>query len=54
MFEAYDEDVGSSDLLCKTDPIDFVDLVHSTELTKFDLELFDDKMQTAGNMIIST
>ena len=54
IFEAYDKDIGSSELLCKTDELDFVDLVTSSEITKMDLELFDDKMAKAGNVIIST
>ena len=54
IFEAYDKDIGSSDLLCKTDALDFVDLVGSSEIVKMDLELFDDKRNKAGNVIIST
>jgi len=54
IFEAYDEDIASSSLLCKAEALDFVDLVGSSESIKMTLELFDDKMEPAGKVIIST
>ena len=54
IFEAYDSDVVSSELLCKCWPLDYVDLVSNTDLNKMDLDLFDSKGNKAGNIIIST
>jgi hypothetical protein len=53
-FEAYDKDLGSSELLCKTEPLDYIDLLGKTEVNKMNLELFDDKGNTAGKVLVST
>ena len=54
MFEAYDKDLVGSDLLGATDPLDFVDYVGDEKVNEFNLELFDDKGQKAGNVKLST
>jgi Ca2+-dependent lipid-binding protein len=43
IFEAYDKDLVSSDLLGVCDPLDFEDYVEDDRVHEFDLELFDDK-----------
>ena len=54
MFEAYDKDLASSDLLGSTDPLDLVDYVGDDKVNEFDLELFEKNGQKAGNVRLST
>ena len=53
-FEAYDKDLTSSELLCKTEPLDYVDLLGTTEVNNMELELFDAKGNAAGKVLVST
>ena len=54
MFEALDKDLVSSDLLGVSDALDFEDYVEDDRVHEFDLELYDDKGQKAGNLRLST
>lgn len=54
MFEAYDKDLVSSDLLCFTDDIDFVDLVVDTQEKKFDLEMYEEGGAVGGRVKFTT
>lgn len=54
VFEAYDKDPLSSDLLGVTDPLDFEDYVEDDRVHDFDLVLFEENGQKAGNVLIST
>jgi len=44
----------SSDLLGVSDALDFEDYVEDDRVHEFDLELYDDKGQKAGNLRLST
>ena len=54
VFEALDKDLVSSDLLGVSDALDFEDYVEDDRVHEFDLELYDDKGQKAGNLRLST
>lgn len=54
MFEAYDKDLMSSDLLGATDPLDFVDYCEDDRVHEFDLELYEPKGALAGKVKLST
>lgn len=54
VFEAYDKDLLSSDLLCFTDDIDFVDLVVDTQEKKFDLEMYEEGGAVGGRVKLTT
>ena len=41
MFEAFDKDLTSSDLLGETDPVDYIDIVADDRVHEFNLELFE-------------
>lgn len=53
-FQAYDKDLTSSDLLCKTEPLDYIDLLGKTDPIKMKLEMFDDKGNKCGKVTVST
>ena len=40
-FEAYDKDVGGSDLLGCTDPIDIVDIVQNESINEHKMDIYD-------------
>lgn len=54
VFEAYDKDLMSSDLLGATDPLDFIDYCEDDRVHEFDLELFEPKGAPAGRIKLST
>lgn len=54
VFEAYDKDIASSDLLGSTDPLDVVDLVKDETVHEWSLEIFDMKGDQCGSLNIST
>ena len=54
IFRAYDKDVGSSDLLGFTDPIDFVDIVTDEIEKKHELDMFLQDGSKAGIVMLST
>lgn len=54
VFEAYDKDIMSSDLLGFTDPLDFIDYAEDDKVHEFDLELFEPKGALAGRVKLST
>ena len=54
MFEAYDKDVGSSDLLGCTDPLDIVDIVQDEALREWTLDIYEEKGAHAGTLTITT
>ena len=53
VFEAYDKDLVSSDLLGATDPLDFIDYCEDDRVHEFDLELFEPKGAPAGRIKLS-
>lgn len=48
-----DEDVGSSDLLAKTNPIPYIQLIASGEEQTQKFDMFDKKDKPAGHMIVT-
>ena len=54
VFQAYDKDLTSSDLLCKTEPIDYVDLLGTTDAVKMNLDMFDEKGVKCGKVVVTT
>jgi hypothetical protein len=54
VFEAYDKDLVSSDLLGTSDPLDFIDYVEDDKVHEFKLELFEDNGQKNGHLILTT
>ena len=54
VFEAYDKDLASSDLLGFTGPLEFLELVEDDKVHDFDLELFEPKGEKAGHVKLST
>jgi hypothetical protein len=54
VFEAYDKDLGSSDLLGSTDPMDFIDSLSDDKVHEFEMEIFDPKGALAGMIKLST
>lgn len=54
VFEAYDKDLASSDLLGITDPLELVECAEDDRVKEFDLELFEPKGESAGHVKLST
>lgn len=54
VFEAFDKDLTSSDLLGETDPVDYIDIVADDRVHEFTLELFEKNGQRNGTIKVST
>lgn len=54
IFEAYDKDVGSSDLLGFTDPLEVVDLVHTDKVQSWNIDMFEKNGEHAGSVKLTT
>ena len=54
VFEAYDKDPLSSDLLGKTKPVSFVCFIQDTKINKHEMVLYDEFNKRAGDIVITT
>ena len=54
IFEAYDKDLTSSDLLGATDPIDIAEVVQDEELHQWDLKIYESTGAHCGDLKLST
>lgn len=54
VFQTYDKDAFSSDLLGETDPVDIIDILDDDKVHYFELEIFEDNGQPNGKVKLST